>query len=110
MECRIDLISKQYFPIDNATLNEVMLVFQYHSEVESGGHEMLLHWGADYIEKIGLINYLKDLVVVLKKIGADDYTVIGLEYGPEMWNLYRDLEQEQEQIHETAFYAYQKGR
>ena len=60
--CSID------FPTENQVLNEAFLVFQYYSELESGGHEALLNWWSEYISEVGITAYIKELTKVLEKI------------------------------------------
>ncbi|RFB17311.1 DUF4375 domain-containing protein [Bacillus sp. HNG] len=88
----IQVICKIDFPSDNQTLNEAYLVFQYYSELESGGHEALLNWWHSYIEKVSIVTYIKDLTHILEKIGAQDYAVILQKYGEEMWQTFITLE------------------
>jgi hypothetical protein len=94
--CSID------FPSENQTLNEAFLVFQYYSELESGGHEALLNWWNEYISEVGITTYIKELTQILEKIGAQDYTVILQKYGEEMWKNFVALENGE--INEDSFY------
>lgn len=84
--CSID------FPTENQTLNEAFLVFQYYSELESGGHEALLNWWNEYITEVGITTYIIELTQILEKIGAQDYAVILQKYGEEMWKTFVALE------------------
>jgi len=94
--CSID------FPTENQVLNEAFLVFQYYSELESGGHEALLNWWSEYISEVGITTYIKELTKVLKKIGAQEYAVILQKYGEEMWKNFVALENGE--IDEYSFY------
>nr|WP_309098301.1 hypothetical protein [Fredinandcohnia onubensis] len=94
--CSID------FPSENQTLNEAFLVFQYYSELESGGHEALLNWWNEYISEVGITTYIKELSQVLEKIGAQDYAIILQRYGKEMWKNFVTLENGE--IDEDLFY------
>ncbi|MGN7300477.1 DMP19 family protein [Ferdinandcohnia sp. SAFN-114] len=94
--CSID------FPTENQVLNEAFLVFQYYSELESGGHEALLNWWSEYISEVGITTYIKELTKVLKKIGAQEYAVILQKYGEEMWKNFVALENGE--IAEYSFY------
>lgn len=90
------------FPTENQTLNEAFLVFQYYSELESGGHEALLNWWNEYISEVGITTYIKELSQILEKIGAQEYAVIFQKYGEEMWKNFVALENEE--IDEDSFY------
>lgn len=95
-------ISSHDYPTNNPLLNESFLAFQYYSELESGGHEILLNWVQDYIREIGISFYLNDLTAALVKIEADDYAQIEKKYGEELWRLFIALENGE--IEEDAFY------
>ena len=94
--CSID------FPTENQVLNEAFLVFQYYSELESGGHEALLNWWSEYISEVGITTYIKELTKVLEKIAAQEYAVILQKYGEEMWKNFVALENGE--IDEYSFY------
>ncbi|MCZ2259517.1 DMP19 family protein [Sporosarcina sp. G11-34] len=99
----IDILSEADFPTENKVLNEIYMVFQYYSELESGGHESLLTWFTEYIEEVGISAYLKEIVESLEEIGAYDYAVIVNTYGKEMWKLFVALENSK--IEEKQFYT-----
>ncbi|MCD8510091.1 MAG: hypothetical protein LRY73_09640 [Bacillus sp. (in: Bacteria)] len=63
----VSVMGETDFPTDNEVANEAYLVFQYYSEMESGGHESLLNWWSEYIEEVGAANYLKELTAILEK-------------------------------------------
>lgn len=84
--CECDLPSK------DTVFTEAFIVFQYYSELESGGHESLLNWFGSYIEEISIESYFKELIAILEKIGAHDYAMIEKKYGQEMWRLHMALE------------------
>ncbi len=86
------VVSEADLPTPDLVLREASTVFQYYSELESGGHEMLLNWASSYIEEISFERYLHELLAVLEKVGAHDYAVIERTYGQDMWNLYVALE------------------
>jgi hypothetical protein len=88
----ITVISKNNYPTENKILNETYNVFQYYSELESGGHESLFTWFSEHIEEVGIANYMKELIGILEKIGANEYATIEKKYGEEMWRLYIALE------------------
>jgi hypothetical protein len=90
------------FPTENTTLQEAFVVFQYYSELESGGHESLFTWFSDYITEVGISNYLKELVAILEKIGAHDFARMEEKYGEEMWRLFVALEKGE--MEEETFY------
>ena len=94
--CSID------FPTENQVLNEAFLVFQYYSELESGGHEALLNWWSEYISEVGITAYIKELTKVLEKIAAQEYAVILQKYGEEIWKNFVVLENGE--IDEYSFY------
>ncbi|MFD1780306.1 hypothetical protein ACFSFW_16700 [Fredinandcohnia salidurans] len=94
--CSID------FPSEDQTLNEAFLVFQYYSELESGGHEALLNWWNEYISKVGITTYIKELTQILEKIGAQEYAMILQKYGEEMWGKF--VAMENGEIDEDSFY------
>ncbi|MBS4219951.1 hypothetical protein KHA96_16690 [Bacillus sp. FJAT-49711] len=98
----IAVISEYEYPSDNKMENDLYTVFQYYSELESGGHESLLTWFSEFIEEKGIENYLKELIGVLEIIGAHDYAAIEKKYGEEMWRLFIALESEK--IDENEFY------
>lgn len=98
----IAAISEKDFPSGNEKIDEAFIAFQYYSEMESGAHESLLHWTAEYIEEMGIKNYLQQLTTVLKKIGADDYAAIENKYGENLWRLFKELEEDE--LKEEEFY------
>jgi len=91
----IEEICKYDFPTENKTTNEAFLVFQYYSELESGGHEMLFTWFSDYINEVGINYYKKELILILEKIGAHDYAVNVNKYMEQLWQLYVALEHDE---------------
>lgn len=93
----IGVISENDFPSESKEVNEAWVVFYYYSEMESGGHEILLNWLGDYIKEVGIQQYQAQLINVLEKIGAHDYAVIERTYLEPMWNLYVALEQDETQ-------------
>ncbi|WP_234987251.1 DMP19 family protein [Bacillus sinesaloumensis] len=98
----IHKLSEIDFPSENQTLNEGFLVFQYYSELESGGHEALLNWWNEYISEVGIATYINELTTIFNKIGAQDYAFILQKYGEEMWNTFMALENGE--IDEGPFY------
>ena len=86
----------------DTVLNEALIIFQYYSELEGGGHENLLNWLESYIEEISIEIYINKLITILEKIGAHDYAMIESKYGQEMWRLYIALEKEE--VEEDEFY------
>ncbi len=99
----ISVISEYDFPAENKLANEAFIVFQYYSELDSGGHESLFTWFSKYIEEVGITYYLKQLIGILEKIDAHDYATIEKKYGEEMWKLYIALENDV--IEENEFYS-----
>lgn len=98
----ITAISEVDLSTKDTVLNEALIIFQYYSELESGGHENLLNWLESYIEEISIEIYLNKLITILEKIGAHDYAMIESKYGQEMWRLYIALEKEE--VEEDEFY------
>lgn len=96
------VLSEYDLSTEDKNLNEAFIVFQYYSELESGGHESLFTWFEWYIEEVGIDNYLNELIGILEKIGAHDYAIIEKKYGQEMWRLYVALENDE--IEEDEFY------
>lgn len=88
---------------ENRVASEAFTIFQYYSEMESGGHESLLRWNADYIEEIGITRYLEELIEILEKVDAHEYAIVEKKYGQEMWRLYTALENSE--IVEKEFYS-----
>ncbi|MDE5415155.1 DMP19 family protein [Alkalihalobacterium chitinilyticum] len=84
------------FPTENEVANDTYIVYNYYSELESGGHESLLNWFSWHIEEVGISNYLKELTRILEKIGAHDYSKIEKMYGEELWRLFQALENGEE--------------
>jgi len=88
----VSIVSECDLPSKDTVLNEAFIVFQYYSELESGGHESLLNWFGSYIEEISIESYLKELIAILEKIGAHDYAIIEKKYVQEIWRLHLALE------------------
>ncbi|MEG0386293.1 MAG: hypothetical protein RR642_16250, partial [Solibacillus sp.] len=84
------------------TLNKAYIVFQYYSELESGGHESLFRWFGQHIKDMGIDNYLNILIGTLEEMGAHNNAMIEKKYCKELWNLYIALEKDE--IHEDEFY------
>ncbi|MFC5466000.1 hypothetical protein ACFPM4_14805 [Lederbergia graminis] len=99
----IAMLSEYDISTENKNLHEAFIVFQYYSELESGGHESLFTWFESYIEEVGIHNYLNELINILEKIGAHDYVIIEKKYGQEMWGLYVALENDE--VEEDEFYS-----
>ncbi|TWT25858.1 hypothetical protein [Planomicrobium sp. CPCC 101110] len=99
----ITVISEKDFPFESKRVNETWVVYHYYSELESGGHEMLLHWLGDYIKEVGIQQYQKELINILEKIGAADYAVVEMTYLEQLWQLYQALEENE--IEEEKFYS-----
>jgi hypothetical protein len=91
----VDLMGEYKFPTENQVANKVYIVFDYYSELESGGHEKLFDWSSWYIDEIGVNNYFRELTSILEDINAHDYSLIEQEYGEKLWNLYKALENDE---------------
>ena len=94
-------ISNVDFPSGDPAADELSILFQYYSENESGGHEILLNWGSESIEEQGIDAYLEKLTSILEKIGAGEYAAIEQRYLKGIWQLYKELEQDEQK--EDAF-------
>ena len=108
------ILSEYDFPTDNSAVNDLLIISQYYSELESGGHESLLNWTSEYIEEVGISSYLNDLIRCLETIGAHDYSKIEKEYGEEIWRLFKASEEDEHvtdefyQVIEAVDLAYHK--
>lgn len=98
----IDVLTDHELTTEMNSLNEAILVYQYYSELESGGHESLYRWLESFIREVGIQQYLSRIIDILEKNGANDYAAIEKKYGQEMWDLYVALENEE--IDEEKFY------
>ena len=98
----IQVLGEYDFPTESEIANEVLIIFNYYSELESGGHESLLNSFSWHIEEVGITNYLEKLIGSLEKIEAYNYSVIEKEYGQELWRLFKALESLE--IEEDEFY------
>jgi len=98
----IAVLSEYDLSSEDKNLNEAFIVYQYYSELESGGHESLFTWFEWYIKEIGIDNYLNELIGILEAIGAHNYAMIEKKYCQKMWSLYVALENDE--IEEDEFY------
>ncbi|MCZ2259779.1 hypothetical protein KSU66_14860 [Sporosarcina sp. G11-34] len=98
----VSVVSDCDLSTKDTVLKEAFIVFQYHSELESGGHESLLTWMGSYINEVSIESYLNELIAILEKIGAHDYAEIEKNYGRKMWRLHAALENDE--IDEDEFY------
>ncbi|WP_456277489.1 DMP19 family protein [Bacillus sp. AK128] len=96
------IIPEVDFPSNNKLIDDVFIISQYYSELESGGHESLFTWFGEYIQEIGITSYINKLIRILEEVEAYDYAKIVKQYGEEMWRLYIALEEDE--IEEDAFY------
>lgn len=99
----VSTISEFDFPTRDQTADQAFLVFQYYSELESGGHGSLLTWFSEHVEEVGITSFLDVLVDALEAAGAYDYAAIEKTYGLEMWQKLKVLENGE--IEEDEFYA-----
>lgn len=97
------VLSEQDFPTEDEKVNDAFLVFQYYSEMESGGHEALLNWTQQYIKEVGIQHYQNGLVGSLEKIGAHDCAAIERTHLEELWKLHLALENDES--HEEEYYS-----
>ncbi|KAB2331968.1 DMP19 family protein [Bacillus mesophilum] len=98
----ISALPEYVYSAENKTAKEAFTVFQYYSEMESGGHEILLNWTSDYIKEVGIRAYVKELIESLEKINAHDYAAIIRKYGEQMWKLHISLENDE--VEESEYY------
>lgn len=96
------VLSEYDLSSEDKSLNESFIVYQYYSELESGGHESLFTWFESYIKEIGINNYLNELIGILEKIGAYNCAMIEKKYCQKMWSLYVTLENNE--LVEDEFY------
>ncbi|PIC65138.1 hypothetical protein CSV79_02415 [Sporosarcina sp. P13] len=80
-------VLSEYDVTKDKEYQEANIVFQYYSDMESGGHESLLNWFGEYIEEIGIESYIQKLANALEQIGAIDYALIIKQYGLDLWQL-----------------------
>lgn len=99
----IQVLSEQDFPTGSQEVDDAYLVFQYYSEMESGGHEALLNWWQDYIREVGIKKYQDELASALVKIGAPEYADIESTHLEELWKLHLALENDES--HEDDYYS-----
>lgn len=88
----ISIISDYQYPGEDQTLNELFILFQYYSELESGVHESFFNWMQKDIEKAGFSDFFNGLIYSLVKIGAKECAVTMKKYGYEMWKFFKALE------------------
>lgn len=86
------VLSELDFPTGDQEVDDAFLVHQYYSEMESGGHEVLLNWWQDYIKEVGIKKYQDELATALVKIGAPEYGEIESSHLEELWKLQEALE------------------
>ena len=98
----MDVLSAYDLSSEDNILNKSFIVYQYYSELESGGHESLFRWFGQHIKEMGIDDYLNKLIETLEEIGAHKYALIEKKYCKEMWNLHVALENDE--IHEDEFY------
>ncbi|WP_282155471.1 DMP19 family protein [Cytobacillus gottheilii] len=98
----ISVLSEYDYSSEDKTAKEAFTVFQYYSEMESGGHEILLNWTSDYIKEVGIKAYVKELIENLEKINAHDYAAIIRKYGEQMWKLHISLGNDE--VEESEYY------
>lgn len=99
----IGVLSELDFPTGDQEVDDAFLVFQYYSEMESGGHETLLNWTQDYIKEVGIKKYQDELASALVKIGAPEYAEIESTHLEELWKLHLALENDGSQ--EDEYYS-----
>lgn len=97
------VLSELDFPTGDQEVDDAFLVFQYYSEMESGGHEALLNWTQDYIKEVGIKKYQDELASALVKIGAPEYAEIESTHLEDLWNLHVALENDES--HEEHYYS-----
>lgn len=98
----MDVLSEHDLSSEDNTLNKAIIVYQYYTELESGGHESLFRWFGHHIKEMGIDNYLNKLIGILEEIGAHNYALIENKYFKELWSLYIALQNGE--IQEDGFY------
>lgn len=99
----IHVLSELDFPTGDQEVDDAYLVFQYYSEMESGGHEALLNWTQEWIREVGIKKYQDELASALVKIGAPEYDEIESSHLEELWKLHEALENDESQ--EDDYYS-----
>lgn len=100
----IDILSEYEYPTEDKNINEIWTIFQYYTGMESGGHESLFTQNSGYIEEVGALNYVEQLVSGLEKIGAHEYAILEEDYALRLWSMFLELE-EDERIEEMFYEA-----
>lgn len=85
----IEALSVLEYPTGERVQDDAFLVFQYYSEMESGGHEIFLNW---FSEEMQQPDFGLRLIAALEKIGAVRYAEIEREYGALLLQRYLALE------------------
>lgn len=98
----IDILSTMNLPAMDTITTKAVIVYQYYSELESGGHENLFQWYNEDIKAITPKRYLALLVETLEEIGAPEYAALELQYGPRLWELYEKMQTDDQ--YEDEFY------
>ncbi|HSP21155.1 MAG TPA: hypothetical protein VLQ20_02390 [Planococcus sp. (in: firmicutes)] len=99
----VDTISAMDYPTGDSERDEAFLLFQYHSVMESGGHESFLNSFEEDIERIDPAFFFRQLVQSLAHIGGTQYGEIEKKYGLPLWESYKALENDESG--EEAFYT-----
>lgn len=99
----VDLISSMDYPTGDSDKDEVFLLFQFYSTMESGGHESFLNLFEEELEKLGPAFFFNQLRQSLIQIGGAGYAEIEKEYGLPLWEGYKALEDGGSE--EEAFYV-----
>ncbi|WP_026674762.1 DMP19 family protein [Alkalihalobacterium bogoriense] len=99
----ITVMTEYEYPSDSIVGNDTYLLYQYYSELESGGHESLFTWFSETIDMMGILQYSGKITALLEKIGAVEYAAIEKKYMIALWEKYNALENGE--IEENAFYS-----
>lgn len=95
----VEKISDIDYPTHHPLINHAYILFQYYSQMESGGHEDVLNW---LINQKKVDQPLEALRNTFLEASATSYAAIIEKYGPKMVEHFQMLEQNQP--HEEDFY------
>lgn len=98
----IGQLSELELPVEDPFLQQMLLVYHYFSEMESGGHESLFRWLEMYVKDTGIDFFIAELSDALEHIGAIGYVDLVQIYGKPIWQAYEAMNQDE--TVEDSFY------
>lgn len=98
----IAVLSDTEHPSEDKLSNEAYLLFNYYSDMESGGHESLFNHYSEYIDLVGIEKFMSELTGALRKMNAVSYAEILEQYGADMYRMFLGLEDGQ--VEEAEYY------